>query len=79
METVEMLTRHLEEPFGDSSMLPTYFISCLARKYVKVALSGDGGDEAFAGCGSLAFIWKTGLTSGSPSGGGFGTATMCML
>ncbi len=49
METVEMLTRHLEEPFGDSSMLPTYFISCLARKHVKVALSGDGGDEAFAG------------------------------
>ncbi|MGA8815060.1 MAG: asparagine synthase (glutamine-hydrolyzing), partial [Candidatus Sulfotelmatobacter sp.] len=49
IETVEMLTRHLEEPFGDSSMLPTYFISCLARKHVKVALSGDGGDEAFAG------------------------------
>jgi asparagine synthase (glutamine-hydrolysing) len=49
IETVETLTHHLEEPFGDSSMLPTYFISCLARKYVKVALSGDGGDEAFAG------------------------------
>ena len=49
IETVEMLTRHVEEPFGDSSMLPTYFISCLARKHVKVALSGDGGDEAFAG------------------------------
>jgi len=49
LETVEMLTRHLEEPFGDSSMLPTYFVSCLARKYVTVALSGDGGDEAFAG------------------------------
>jgi asparagine synthase (glutamine-hydrolysing) len=49
LETVEMLTRHLEEPFGDSSMLPTYFISCLAQKHVKVALSGDGGDEAFAG------------------------------
>ena len=49
IETVETLTHHLEEPFGDSSMLPTYFISCLARKHVKVALSGDGGDEAFAG------------------------------
>jgi asparagine synthase (glutamine-hydrolysing) len=49
LETVEMLTRHMEEPFGDSSMLPTYFVSCLARKHVTVALSGDGGDEAFAG------------------------------
>lgn len=47
--TVEKLTRSLEEPFGDSSMLPTYFISCLARKHVTVALSGDGGDELFAG------------------------------
>ena len=49
VETVTELTGHLEEPFGDSSMLPTYFISCLARKHVTVALSGDGGDEAFAG------------------------------
>jgi len=49
VDTVTTLTRHMEEPFGDSSMLPTYFISGLARKHVKVALSGDGGDEAFAG------------------------------
>jgi asparagine synthase (glutamine-hydrolysing) len=49
VETVETLTRSLEEPFGDSSMLPTYFISRLARQHVSVALSGDGGDEAFAG------------------------------
>jgi asparagine synthase (glutamine-hydrolysing) len=49
LETVEFITRSLEEPFGDSSMLPTYYISCLARKHVTVALSGDGGDEAFAG------------------------------
>lgn len=49
VETVETLTSSLEEPFGDSSMLPTYYISCLARKHVTVALSGDGGDELFAG------------------------------
>src|SRR6266446_2962008 len=49
VQTVETLTRSLEEPFGDSSMLPTYYISCLARQHVTVALSGDGGDEAFAG------------------------------
>jgi asparagine synthase (glutamine-hydrolysing) len=47
--TVEKLTRSLEEPFGDASMLPTYFVSRLARQHVTVALSGDGGDELFAG------------------------------
>jgi len=49
LETVETLTRSLEEPFGDSSMLPTYHVSCMARKHVTVALSGDGGEEVFAG------------------------------
>jgi asparagine synthase (glutamine-hydrolysing) len=49
VETVEALSRSLEEPFGDSSMLPTYYISRLARQHVTVALSGDGGDELFAG------------------------------
>ena len=49
IETVEDLTQSLEEPFGDSSMLPTFYISRLARQYVTVALSGDGGDELFAG------------------------------
>ena len=49
VETVDTLSRSLEEPFGDSSMLPTYYISKLARQHVTVALSGDGGDEVFAG------------------------------
>ena len=48
-QTVDLLTRSLEEPFNDSSLVPTYHVCRLAREHVTVALSGDGGDEVFAG------------------------------
>lgn len=49
IETLPLLVRHYEEPYADSSALPTYFVSKLTRQHVTVALNGDGGDENFAG------------------------------
>jgi len=49
LEQMEALAWHLDEPFGDASAIPTYMVSRLASEKVKVVLSGDGGDELFAG------------------------------
>ncbi len=48
-ELIERLVWHHDQPFGDSSALPTFLLSELTGKHVKVALCGDGGDELFAG------------------------------
>ena len=53
---IDTLVRAFDEPFADASALPTYRVSELARETVKVALSGDGADEAFAGYRRLTFF-----------------------
>jgi asparagine synthase (glutamine-hydrolysing) len=49
IEILPKLIWYYNEPFGDSSMIPTYYVANKTKDYVKVALNGDGGDENFAG------------------------------
>jgi asparagine synthase (glutamine-hydrolysing) len=59
VDILEKLVWHYDEPFGDSSAVPTWYLCELTRREVKVALSGDGGDELFAGYDRYRAMWTS--------------------
>ena len=64
LTVVPKLAHMFDEPFSDSSQIPTYLVSSMTKKYVDVALSGDGGDELFAGYNRYLQSIKIGNTIG---------------
>jgi asparagine synthase (glutamine-hydrolysing) len=66
-ELLPKLVHHYNEPFADASALPTYCVSQMTRRHVTVALSGDGGDENFAGYENYALVMAWGRSDVIPA------------
>jgi asparagine synthase (glutamine-hydrolysing) len=58
IDILDQLVDHLDEPFADASAIPTWYVSRLAAREVKVVLTGDGGDELFAGYTRYADVYR---------------------
>jgi len=75
LDELPLLVRHYGQPFADSSMIPTFNVSRLARARVKMVLSGDGGDEGFGGYNTYEGILSADggyADAGRPTVGGLG-------